>query len=398
MRWYYVFLKGLREQIRDYWILIMIIVMAPLFIFIYFLMEESETTSYDVVMVNLDRGGLFAQQSLNMGDSLVHYAETLAGEEFLHFTTAENRESAVELLMEGDADVVVVFPENLTSSLLFSLENMAGALTGASVPDPGHAVARIELVGDVTQMEYIIGAIWTEELVNGYLLDAGGIRLPITWEETTLGYSGQRTMFELYVPGLLILSIIMIIFSASAAIVREPETRTLERLKISRLTSIEFLAGTSLVQIIIAMLSLSLALLTAIALGYTLIPGTLGFILLISFLTALSMISFSLVVAAMCRSIKEVAIIGTFPLFLLMFFTGAAFPISGGKLFTIGGYTVMMNDILSPTWAVDALNKVLVKGEQISKTIPEMTALVVLTLLYFLLGSRAFRFRHMKAQ
>ncbi len=32
MRWYYVFTKGVREQLRDYWILIMIVVMTPLFI------------------------------------------------------------------------------------------------------------------------------------------------------------------------------------------------------------------------------------------------------------------------------------------------------------------------------------------------------------------------------
>ena len=189
----------------------------------------------------------------------------------------------------------------------------------------------------------------------------------------------------------------MIIFSASAAIVREPETGTLERLKISRLRSVEFLGGISLVQIIIAMLSLVLALLTAIALGYSLVPGSLGFILLVSFLTALSMISFSLIVAAMCRSIKEVAIIGTFPLFLLMFFTGAAFPISGGKLFVIGGYQVMLNDILSPKWAVEALSKVLVRGLEVRETLPDMAAIVVLTILYFVVGTWAFRARHMRA-
>jgi len=246
-------------------------------------------------------------------------------------------------------------------------------------------------------MEYIIGAVWTEELINQFVLETAGIHLPISWKETTLGHSGQRSMFELYLPGLLILSIIMIIFSASAAIVREPETRTLERLKISRLTSMEFLVGISLVQIIIAILSLALALVTAVVLGYTLIPGTLGFILLISFLTSLSMISFSLIVAAMCRSIKEVAIIGTFPLFLLMFFTGAAFPISGGKLFSIGKFEVMLNDILSPKFAVEALNKVLIRDMEIRDTIPEMMALMILTFLYFIVGTMAFKKRHMRA-
>jgi len=388
MRWYYIFLKGIKEQLRDYWILILIIMMSPLFIFLYYLMVETETPSYDVVLVNRDSGMDRYGIPLNLGDSMIYYAQMASEEEeisMLHFREGVDRESAVDLIMKRNADVLVVFPEDFTTGLLSN--------KGSDSIRPV-----IELVGDVTQMDYIIGAVWAEELINQYVQEASGVRLPVGWKETTLGFSGQRSMFELYVPGLLILSIIMIIFSASAAIVREPETRTLERLKISRLTALEFLTGTSLVQIIIAILSLTLAILTAVGLGYSLIPGTLWYILLIAFLTALSMISFSLIVAAMCRSIKDVAIIGTFPLFLLMFFTGAAFPITGGALFTVGNYAVMMNDILSPTWAVDALHKILVKGLDFGETVPEILALVILTLFYFMIGVWAFKRRHMRPQ
>lgn len=387
MRWYSVFIKGIKEQIRDFWILVMTVVMAPIFIAIYFLMEETETQEYDIIVVNQDRGGGQAGLEINLGDSLVSYNQLVSGPSgisMLKYDPALQREDAIEMLRKKQADVLVVIPENLTESVL-------------DTSGPAGTAAQIELVGDVTRMEYIIGAVWAEELINRYIMKTTGVHLPISWKETSLGHSGQRSLFELYVPGLLILSIIMIIFSASAAMVREPETRTLERLKISRLTSLEFLGGISLVQILIALLSLALALLTAMALGYTLIPGTLGFILLTTFLTALSMVSFSLIVAAMCRSIKEVAIIGTFPLFLLMFFTGAAFPIDGGKLFTIGNYEVFMNDILSPKFAIDALNKVLVSGMEIKDTLPELIALVVLTIFYFVLGAWAYRKRHMKA-
>ena len=387
MRWYAVFIKGMKEQIRDFWILAMTVIMAPLFIAIYFLMVETETPVYDILLVNQDSGIQLDGKQVNLGDSLIFYGQLLTGASgvsMLQFRTEISREKAIEMLRQKQAEVVVVIPDNLTASVL----DTSGVTS---------TTAQVELVGDVTQMEYIIGAVWTEELINQFVLETAGIHLPISWKETTLGHSGQRSMFELYVPGLLILSIIMIIFSTSAAIVREPETRTLERLKISRLTSMEFLVGISLVQIIIAILSLALALVTAVVLGYTLIPGTLGFILLISFLTSLSMISFSLIVAAMCRSIKEVAIIGTFPLFLLMFFTGAAFPISGGKLFSIGEFEVMLNDILSPKFAVEALNKVLIRDMEIRDTIPEMMALMLLTLLYFIVGTMAFKKRHMRA-
>jgi len=388
MRWLDVFVKGMKEQIREFWILIMILVMAPLFIAIYYLMAETEDPEYRVIMVNRDRGTQHPGGTYNLGDSIVSHARLLSQipeMSMLKIRSDSSREHAIELLRNKQADVLVVFPEDLSQAVLSS-------------PGSGSVAARLELVGDVTRMEYIVGAVWSEELINQYVLQAAGLRMPVSWTETTLGHSGGRTYFELYVPGLLILSIIMIIFSASAAIVREPEVRTLERLKISRLTALEFLGGISLVQILLAMLSLALALLTALALGYTVLPGTLGFIFLISLLTAISMVSFSLLVAAMCRSVKEVAIIGTFPLFLLMFFTGAAFPIGGGELFDIGAYTLKLNHVLSPTFAVEALNKVLVRGLEIKDALPEMIAIVLLTLLYFVTGTWAFRRRHMRAR
>jgi ABC-2 type transport system permease protein len=378
----------MKEQVREFWILIMIVVMAPLFIAIYYLMAETENPEYRVVLVNKDRGTQHFGGAFNLGDSILNHARVLSRipeMSMLKIRSDSSREHAIDLLRNQQADVLVVFPEDLSRAVL--------SPTGSS-----SAAATLELVGDVTRMEYIVGAVWSEELINQYVLQAADLRMPVSWTETALGHSGGRTYFELYVPGLLILSIIMIIFSAAAAIVREPEVRTLERLKISRLTALEFLGGISLVQILLSMLSLALALLTAMALGYTLLPGSLGFILLISLLTALSMVSFSLLVAAMCRSVKEVAIIGTFPLFLLMFFTGAAFPISGGKLLTIGAYTLKLNDILSPTFAVDALNKVLIRGLEVKETLPEMIAIVLLTLLYFITGTWAFRRRHMRAR
>jgi ABC-2 type transport system permease protein len=389
MRWYYVFIKGVREQWRDYWILIMIVVMAPLFIGIYFLMSDPGEVSYKVILVNRDKGVIHAGVQINLGDTLINTLQTVAHKEIanLVYSMGSDRESAIDKLKKGKANVLMVIPEDFSGSI------MTQADQALSPPAP----AVMELVGNVTSLQYIVGALWTEEMANDLILDAAGIRLPVTWTETTLGHSGDRSEFELYVPGLLILSIIMIIFSASAAIVREPETRTLERLKISRLTSMEFLGGTSLVQMIIAFVSLVFALLAALAMGYTLIPGTLGILFLIAFLTSLSMISFSLIVAAMCRSIKEVAIIGTFPLFLLMFFTGAAFPVSGGRLFSVGEFDVMLNHILSPTWAVDALNKVLIVGLEARDIFPEMAAILVLSILYFFLGTWLFKLRHMRA-
>jgi ABC-2 type transport system permease protein len=387
MRWYFVFIKSIREQIRDYWILLLTISLAPFFVFIYYLMVEAETPEFNIILVNQDEGTTHLGQPVNLGDSLINYVQKESMDQetsILHYAEQDKRLTGVSLLQEGEADVMVVIPGNLSLQLLSPVNDDS--------PRPV-----LELVGDVTDMQYIIAAVWSEELINQFIREASGISLPIEWKETTLGFSGQRTTFELYVPGMMILAVIMMIFSASAAIVREPEAKTLERLKVSNLTALEFLGGISLIQVIIAIISLLLTMLVAVSMGYTLLPGTFWFIMLVAFLTSLSMIAFSLIVAAICRSIKDVAIIGTFPLFILMFFTGAAFPISGGRLFTLAGITFHVNDILSPTWAVDALNKVLIKGQEIRQTIPDLTMILVLTMAYFIIGVWAFRHRHMRA-
>jgi ABC-2 type transport system permease protein len=386
MKWYSVFIKSLKEQIRDYWILLIVILLAPFFIFVYYLMIESENPEYDIILVNQDKGISLTTPGINMGDSLVIYLGEVSqqyNELVLRFHLEDNRDLAISRLKAEKGDAALIIPDNFTSSML-------------SDPLNRNKPSIFELIGNITDMQYIIGAVLTEELFNSFLVDITGFKMPVQFKETKLGYSGERSTFELYVPGMLILAIIMMMFSASAAIVREPEIQTLKRLKVTNLTALEFLTGVSLVQIMVAALSMFFALITAVALGYKIIPGTLWFLILIAFLTSLSIIAFSLLFAAFCRSIKDVAIIATFPMLIFMFFTGAAMPVKGATLFTIGSFEFTLAGILSPTHSINALNKVLLLGLPPANTIPDITALVILTVIYFVLGVWAFNRRHMK--
>lgn len=386
MKWYYVFIKSLKEQVRDYWILLIVVLLAPFFIFVYYLMLESENPHYDIMIINKDNGVSMPAYNMNLGDSLIAYLkqEALSYEDMiLRFYVEDQREDAISKLRDEKVDVLLIVPDNFTASLV-------------NYPQGPDESATFELVGNVTDMHYIIGAVWTEELFNQFLINSTGYEMPVRWVETQLGHSGERTTFELYVPGMLILAIIMMMFSASAAIVREPEIQTIKRLKLSNLSALEFLTGVSILQIIIAAFSVTLALITAMGLGYKIIPGTFWYLVLISFLTSLSIIAFSLIFAAICRSVKDVAIIGTFPMLLFMFFSGAAFPVGGGTLFSVGDFEFKINGILSATHSVNALNKVLVMGQTPVKTLPDISTLVILTILYFIIGVWAFNRRHMK--
>jgi hypothetical protein len=79
-----------------------------------------------------------------------------------------------------------------------------------------------------------------------------------------------------------------------------------------------------------------------------------------------------------------------------MFFTGAAFPLNSDALFTIAGYPVNIQGLLSPTHAISALNKTLIMNMGLKSILPEIISIIILTILYFIIGAIIFKQRHLK--
>ena len=79
-----------------------------------------------------------------------------------------------------------------------------------------------------------------------------------------------------------------------------------------------------------------------------------------------------------------------------MFFTGAAFPMQSEALFTLAGYPFTVQGLMTPVHAISALNKALVMNMGLTDILPELIALLVLTVLYFTIGALIFKRRHMQ--
>jgi len=384
MKLFTVFKKSFIEQIREYWILIFTITTAPFFVFLYYLMVQAEIPVYVIAVQNNDIGIGINSDTVKYSDALIDNLAFIDKEtDDFHFVVKHvaTRPEGETLLKNKKADLLMILSQNFSHS----------------INDKNHEQkSHVEFVGDLTSFDYMISAIFVSEYFTQFINETTGYDPPYMFSETPLGMSADKNEFDLYVPGLLIFSIIVMILSAAAAIVRESEIQTIKRLKISKLSAFEFLAGTSLVQIIVAFLSLFFTLITAMVLGFQMPENSFLPVLIISFLLSISIIALGLTLAAFCRSVKDVMIIGVFPFFLLMFFTGATFPIHSTKIFSIGDYSMTVHGLLSPSQAVNALNKILNLGMGFQDVLPEITALIGLTAIYFLLGLWAFNKRHMK--
>lgn len=381
--------KSIKEQQRHYWILLLTVTMAPFFVYVYFLIIESSKPSYDLLILNRDKGIRQEAEDINYGDLLIEGLKKIREEHPgipLTVKKADGKANAVNRVKNKKADALIIVPENFSQCI-------------RNLKTPGeNPGTTIEFIGDLTNLNYMISAIWANEFIDEYISGALGKTRPVNIKETALGVSGNVDDFQLVVPGLMILSIIMLMFSSSIAMVTEVENKTLIRLKLSKLTALEYLSGVGFVQLLVGILSILLTMAVAYSLGFEFPGASIGIIILVTVLTSISIIAFSLILAAVTKTANEILIVGNFPLFLFMFFTGAAFPMKGKALFTIAGYPISIQGFMSPTHAIDALKKVLIMDMGLKDVIPEITALIVITAIYFIIGVWAFNRRHMKVE
>lgn len=379
--------KSLKEQIRSYWILLLSLFMGPFFIFIYFLIIETSKPQYTVLILNRDQGVMADGQQISHGKDLIDFFNE-SGEDTigipLTVKEATDKISGMETVKTKKADALIIIPDSFSRTI-----------EKQGVQDRAAAVPEIEFVGDLTNTNYLIAAVWANEIANRYIVKETHGKPIFEVKETALGTSATLSEFDIMVPGILIVSLIMLMFTASIAFVSEIEHKTIMRLKLSKLTALEFLGGIGIVQLLVGIISILLTLLTAILLGFQ-YTGSVLMMIVIAGLTSLSIISFSLIIAAVTKSTNEVLVVGNFPVFLFMFFTGAAFPLKSETLFTIAGYPINIQGLMTPTHAISALNKTLVMDMDVSAIVPEIISIIVLTLVYFTIGGMIFRQRHLK--
>jgi ABC-2 type transport system permease protein len=395
MRFLSVFRKSLVEQFRNFWVLILVIICAPVFVFAYWLfVGGGGSTTYDVLVINEDMGTQLPDgAAFSAGEGAVAAIEAIAypdGQPILDVALVTDRAGAEAQLRDRDAAALIIIPADFSQVLVRAMETPAAAETSRPM------TTAITLVGDLTNPYYAVAAVMASSAVDDYAAAFTGETRTVGYEEIALGASAARTEFEIYVPGLLVFAVVMLVFPAAMDAAREAESGTLRRLQLTRMTAFDFLAGISAVQTLVGIASVALAFLTATALGFRSL-GPLWVAILVGAVSALSVVGVGLIVAAFSRTVTEAFVIANFPLIILMFFSGAIFPIPGVPLFTVAGRRIGLYDFVPLTHGVGALNKVLVMGAGLGDVVFELCALLALTVVYFAIGVWLFQRRHMRA-
>jgi len=381
-----VFRKSVREQKRDLWVIGLSLAFAPLFVLIYWLMTGGTgSTSYGVLVINQDvpvpagAAGTFAE--LSAGAEVVARLRGISyqnGAPLLKVTELTGRAEAETRLRNREAAALVIIPADFSAKLsAFRAGDQAAA-------------TNLTFIGDLTNPYYTVAAVMAMTAADAYTQGFTSAPRPVELVEIPLGASSARTEFENYVPGLLALAVVLMIFQAAMTPARDIESGALKRLRLTRLTAFDYLGGTSLWLALISVLAVLLTFGTAVAFGFR-SQGPLWLAILIVILTSFSIIGLGLIVACFSKTVSQAFVIANFPLGFLMFLTGAAFPLPRYNLFTLFGRGFALPDLLPPTHAVLALNKIFTLGAGLGEVTFELAALVILTALYFGAGVWMFQ-------
>jgi len=381
--------KTMLENFRDWKVLTLSLSFAPLFVFLMYFYFGDSLQTYGILVINHDQGVKNEPDiGFNAGEGLIARLEALRypeGKPILGVRRGEDRDEALKQLRDGSADLVVEIPVDFSRILHDSKRGR-----------PPRDAAKVRTWGNFTSLKTILAAVWSDTITYGYALDQAGIRTPIDLQVHSAGARDASSDFDMVVPGLLGLSLMMLMFTAAASIIKEKDKSTLVRLRISNMTTGEWFAAVGVTQIVIGVLSLTLTYLSAAWLGFK-STGSLWAVLAVGVLTCLSIIAISVGVAAVLRTAFDLWTIGCFPFFILMFFSGGMFPLPRLTLFNLGGISVMVNDFLPTTHTIRAFDKILNRGAGTGDVMGEMAAIALLTLIFYGAGTWLFNRRHMRA-
>lgn len=370
-------IKSLMENLRDWKVLAMTVLFAPFFLVLMFVFYGGEPTVYTIAVLNLD--GNTAAQGLI--EQLEHQTAP-DGRHLFKLQMVQQKADLKQAVNNKTADVGLTIPADYGHRL------NEGHLRQTAAP------AEIAIFGSMANTRYPVAAVYATDVIQTYSLEMTGRKPPVRIEETFLEQKLPLNEFEGYVPGLLSLAILMILFTATASLVRESEKKTLVRLKLSRLGAFSFLTGTGAVQAVIAVCALVAAYLTALALGYRPV-GSFVPVLLVGVLSSLAMVAISLVLASFLRTVFDVLTIGCFPFFILMFFSGTLFPEPKLALLSTPGYTLSLTDLLPLTHTATAFNRILNSGAGLGDIGYELAMLTLLTALLLAAGLTLYNKRRL---
>ncbi len=248
----------------------------------------------------------------------------------------------------------------------------------------------VTIVGDALNPRFYRAGILLDGAISRFVDRAAGRPEVIRLVEEPLAAAGPQSEFDLYAPGMIVFALLMLVPQTAMLVSRELRWKTLRRLRLSTLTTRDFLGGISLAQLAVAVVQVLLVFAAALAMGFHQ-QGSLLLAIVVGLAISLSAIGQGLLVACFVENDSQAANVGSTFTMLQVFLSGAFFQFPPITLFTLAGHQIDLFDVLPASHGFLALQQVLSYGAGLPEIAFRLAATFVLSALYFAAGVVIFR-------
>ncbi|MGZ7095813.1 MAG: ABC transporter permease [Methanobacterium sp.] len=406
MKFMSIAIKDLKELLRDrrglFFILLFPLFFMLIFGFAYGGMGQNNQP-HNIAIVNLDQGvTLPTGENMNFGDNLTKVLGDVKYENsdthIFNITQTSDAE-ANNLTKQRTVDLEFIIPAGFSQSILdmeksIALSKSATGLTTSAGNNSNTNASTLIIRGDTSYMGFGTSeSILTGVLVqyqNGFIGAIGGIQPQDFIQSTVEGIPGTQafTSFDYLAPGMIVFAILMLATSVATILTREVESGTLKRLKISKMTSFDFLFGGLIPWSLVAAAQVLILFAVAITIGFHW-QGSINSIILavfIGIIGGIASISLGMIIAAFAKSPPQAGQLGTLIAVPLTFLVGAFFPLPQINIGTFMGQQVQIYDLLPWHQVLVALRDVLTFGYSLDSITYQVGTAIILSAILFVIG------------
>ena len=408
--------KDLKELLRDrrglFFILLLPIFFMLIFSFAFGTMGQNNQPN-SIAVVNLDTGVTLPNgTTVNYGNN---FTDTMKGLKYqdtdinLFNITQTSESNATNLVKQRNVDLELIIPAGFSQSMVDMAQTVQGTGSAGSMTlnsSTGNVTSKLVIRGDKgysgfgTSLSILTGAVGSYQ--DGIIGAMGGVEPQEFIQTSVEGIPGTQsfTAFDYIAPGMMVFAILLLSTSVAAMLTKEVESGTLRRLKLSEMTSFDYLFGGLLPWSLVAGAQIIILLAVAIMFGFHWQGGLNSIILaaIIGVVGGVASISLGMIIASFAKNPPQASQLGTLIAVPVSFLVGAFFQLPQVVIGTFMGQEVQIYSILPWYQIATALRTVLTNGGGWDSIVYNMAAALVLTAILFVLGVYLFSKSRLKSE
>jgi ABC-2 type transport system permease protein len=324
-------------------------------------------TNVDVVIVNDDEG-----IPAFPGGPVVRVSETFVDnldEDVLNIEHMTSLEDAVELVEDGERWAVIHFPAN------FSYAVINGSTT------------KISVRADQSNAQVFTAILTAMKEAAEATMEEAGASLPVEVDYSDAVYGEGAVFSDFLIPGVIGFAIFLLTTLLTLlTFTTERVNKTLDRLLVTPVTPLEIVLGYAMAFGAIGTVQAIILVIYGVGVFDIFVEGSLALAILITALLAIASMAFGILLSAAART--ETQATQMIPLIVLPVFllSGIFWPIQA-----IPMYLRPFSYALPPTYAVEGLRSIMIRGWGLAEVWPQIVGLLVFVFLYLALAAMSLR-------